>query len=344
MTLAEPAIRHWDFPRSVAGTCPLLRFAAAHDVPERRALAGTGLTAAQLADPNGELAAGQELQVVRNLARELPDGGIAAGQEYHATTFGILGFAFLSSPTVRDAMNVALRYLDLSFTFSIPRATVADGRVRLSLDGRDLPPDVARFLVERDLAAIHTVIGELLPGGVPLTGLDFAFPAPVDTRPYRTLFGVPARFGRPATVATFDATHLDRPLPQANPQTVALCEAQCAQLVTRRRDRTGIAHEVRERLTRLGALDDGMPRIARELGLSTRTLRRRLTEAGTSFHALLDEVRATLAEELLAGGALSIEDVAARLGYAEASSFIHAFKRWHGITPAAFAARRRELG
>jgi hypothetical protein len=81
---------------------------------------------------------------------------------------------------------------------------------------------------------------------------------------YRQAFGVRPRFGRPANVATFDAAYLDRPLPQANPQTVALCEAQCRKLVSRRRSRAGIAHAVRERLARFGAIPEGMPGVARE--------------------------------------------------------------------------------
>ncbi|MET0135324.1 MAG: AraC family transcriptional regulator [Kibdelosporangium sp.] len=337
---AEPAIRHWDFPRGVAGTCLLLRFAAEHGISRRRVLTGSGLTPEQLADPAGEVDARQELQVVRNLARALPNSGLAAGREYHATTFGILGFAFISSPTVRAAVNVALRYLDLSFIFGIPAVSVAGGRVVLELRDDALPPDVARFLVERDFMAIYNVLDELLAGGVPLMELDFRFPEPATADPYVAAFGVTPRFGRARNMASLDATYLDQPLPQANAQTVAMCEAQCHQLVTRRRGRTGIAHEVRQLLTRFGAIGSGMDEVARELGISTRTLRRRLGEAGTGFRALLDEVREALAEELLTAGALPVEDVALRLGYAEASSFIHAFKRWKGVTPASYTRDR----
>ncbi|MET0236496.1 MAG: AraC family transcriptional regulator [Kibdelosporangium sp.] len=334
--LSEPVIRHWDFRRAVAGTGLLVRFAMDRGVPRERLLAGSGLTAAHLADPDGEVTAHQELRVVRNLAAALPGTGLAVGREYHATTFGILGFAFISSPTMRAAVEVALRYLDLSFTFSIPRVSLADGLVRLALDDQLLPDDVARFLVERDLAAIHTVIDELVPGGVPLTGVDFRFPEPTAPEEYHAVFGVVPRFGRQSTVATFDAAYLDEPLPQANPHTVAMCDAQCRALVSRRRARTGTAHEVRERLTQFGGVSSPMADIARHLGMSTRTLRRRLEDEGTSFRALLDEIREALAEELLTKGAVPVEDVAFRLGYAEASSFIHAFKRWKGVTPTAY--------
>lgn len=337
---AETAVRHWDFPRGVAGTSVLVRFGTGRGVPEAALLAGSGLTADRLTDPACEVEARQELAVVRNLAAALPDAGVAAGREYHATTFGILGFAFLSSPTVRDAITVALRYYDLSFAFSMPDVRLADGQVRLALDDRLLPDDVARFLVERDLAAIHTVVDELVPGGVPLTGVEFRFAEPEVTDQYESTFGMRPTFGARDNAAMFDAAHLDEPLPLANAHTVAMCEAQCRELVTRRRARTGTAHDVREHLTRLGGPGSAMPDVARELNLSTRTLRRRLEDEGTSFRALLDEVREALAEELLRNGAVPVEDVAFRLGYAEASSFIHAFKRWKGVTPVAYLRQR----
>jgi AraC-like DNA-binding protein len=337
--LVDPAIGHWDFPRAVAGTCLLLRFAASHGIHPRDALTGSGLNPGDLEDPTAVVQARQELQVVRNIAAVLPDGGLEAGRHYHATTFGILGFAFISSRTVADAMNFALRYLDLSFTFSIPRASIVHGKVVMELDDTALPEDLARFLVERDLMAIHTVIGELLPGGVPLDTLEFRFTKPSTVEQYPRAFGVAPAFGGPRNQASFDAVHLGRPLPQANAQTVAMCDAQCRDLVSRRRGRTGVAHDVRTALTRFGALSKSMPDIAAELAMSERTLRRKLDDAGTTFRALLDEVREVLAEELLT--AMPVDDVATRLGYAEASSFIHAFKRWKGVTPATYTKARR---
>ncbi|GHF47611.1 AraC-like DNA-binding protein [Amycolatopsis bartoniae] len=334
--LVDPVVRHWDFPRGIASVCLLARFAGEHGLTTDEVLAGSGLTPARLADATAEVDARQELRVVRNLATALPDAGLAVGREYHATAFGIFGFAFMSSPTMRDAVNLALRYLDLSFAFSMPRARVEDDRARMELDDSSLPADVARFLVERDLSAIHTMLVDLLPSGPPMLSLELRHPEPSTVDEYEEQFGLRPRFGGSANVAFFDATFLDEPLPLANPQTVALCEAQCRELVSQRRRRAGIAHEVRERLTRFGALAEGMPGVARELGMSTRTLRRKLEESGTSFRDLLDEVREALAEEMLTTGALSIEDVAIRLGYAEASSFIHAFKRWKGTTPAAY--------
>jgi AraC-like DNA-binding protein len=339
--LAPPAVGDWDFPRGTASIELMTRFAAERGLPAGKLLAATTLSPELLADPAVQVDARQELAVVRVLA-ELDGSDATAlelGRRYRVSTFGIFGFACISSPTLRDSMLFALRYFDLSFAFCIPHVEVRDDRLTLELDDSRVPADVARFLVLRDLAAIFTVMRDLLPE-IALEDLAFRHgPSAMDA--YETTFGLRPRFGSDACRATLDPALLTRPLPQANDQTVALCAAQCEALVARRRQRSGISQQVRERLVRLGGVDAGMDEIARQLALSTRTLRRRLTEAGTSYRALVDEVRHTLAEELLDTGALSVEDVAYRLGYAEASSFIHAFKRWTGMTPAAFARRFR---
>ncbi|WP_410616299.1 AraC family transcriptional regulator [Amycolatopsis sp. lyj-109] len=339
--LAAPAVGDWDFPRGTASIELMTRFAAERGLAAGRLLAATTLTPELLADPAVQIDARQELAVVRALAGL--DGSDAAalelGRRYRVTTFGIFGFACISSPTLRDAMLFALRYFDLSFAFCIPHVVLGADRLTLELDDSRVPADVARFLVLRDLAAIFAVMRDLLPE-IALDELTFRHETATPEE-YRAAFGVLPRFGADACRATLDPALLSRPLPQANDQTVALCAAQCETLVARRRQRSGIAQLVRERLVRLGGVDAGMDEIARQLTLSTRTLRRRLTEAGTSYRALVDEVRQALAEELLDTGVLSVEDVAYRLGYAEASSFIHAFKRWTGMTPAAFARRFR---
>ncbi len=223
-TLAQPATRHWDFPRGIASVALLLRFGAEHGLPRTALLDGSDLTAGRLADPAAEIDARQELAVVRNLATLLPHAGVAAGRHYHATTFGVLGHAFLSAATVQDAVDVALRYLDLSFTFTAPAAVLDGDRLVITLDPGSVPGDVAAFLVERDLAAIHTVIGELLGGAVPVLSVDLTHPAPADTRDHEEVFGVRPRFCAPRDQSVVDASVLVRALPLASPEATALCE------------------------------------------------------------------------------------------------------------------------
>lgn len=338
MTRLLPAVRDWDFPRGIASVALLVRFGSDRGVSRDTLLSGTGLPPARLDDPAAQVDAHQELTVARNLVHALGDPpglGLDAGVRYRVTTFGVFGFACISSPTLRDAITFALRYLDLSFIFCLPVVESRPDEMRFELRDDRLPHDVRRFLLERDVSAIHTVMHDLLPGGLTVRRLEFRFPEPPDPARYHEVFGFRPRFGAPAHLVAVDPASLRQPLPQASEHTVALCEAQCRDLVSRRRARSGIAHQVRDKLIRVdGAV--AMADVARELNMSTRTLRRRLEDAGTSFRGLLDEVRQALAEEMLATGALSVEDVALRLGYAEASSFIYAFRRWTGTTPARY--------
>ncbi|WP_408899495.1 AraC family transcriptional regulator ligand-binding domain-containing protein [Nocardioides sp. R1-1] len=306
-----PAARSWRFSRHVAGTALLVAVGSEHGVAVPALLGGTGLGPRDLADPQREVTAEQELRVVRNLLAAAPEvTGARVGAAYHASTFGPLGFALLSSPTLGEAANLALRFIDLSFTFTIPSARREQDEVVVAVDDRGVPEDVRQFLVERDLTAIWTVLREICGSGA----------GPADG------------WGGSGTSFRFASRWLDHPLPQANTHACALAEALCRDLVSPRRGRHGITEQVRILVAQ--HLERGAPMadVAAGLGLSERSLRRRLAEAQTSYRVVLDDVRSGIADQLLAEGLL-LDDVARRLGYAEASSLVVAHRRWTGRTP-----------
>ena len=95
--------------------------------------------------------------------------------------------------------------------------------------------------------------------------------------------------------------------------------------------------QVRDLLLRDPSRMPGQEQVAAALDVSVRTLRRQLDAEGTSFRAVVDQTREDLAEELLATAGCTVAQVARRLGYAEASSFVHAFRRWKGVSPRRWA-------
>jgi AraC-like DNA-binding protein len=213
--------------------------------------------------------------------------------------------------------------------------------MQLVLDAPGVPLALTRFVVERDAAAIQTIWREL---SIPrkFDRVEFAFPAPADGPDrYVDVFGVVPVFDARETVLAVNPAVVDQPLPQADDHTAALALAQCRDLVARRRARTGLAGEVRDLLLARPSGPPDAERVAAALHLSGRTMRHRLAAEGTSFRALLDEVRERLAEELLVAGGLPVAEVARRLGYAEVSSFSQAFRRWKGVSPRDFRACRQ---
>jgi AraC-like DNA-binding protein len=152
---------------------------------------------------------------------------------------------------------------------------------------------------------------------------------------------VDREFGRAHNRLHFPRAMFDEPLPQADSHTLQKCIAQCDVLMQRNEQRRGITAVVRSKLFRESGRFPTLPEMAAELDVHPRTLRRprmnvQLAEEGTSFRALLNEARSTLAVDLLCNVGLTVDQVSRRLGYTDTSTFCHAFKRWHGIPPSAY--------
>jgi AraC-like DNA-binding protein len=348
MTTGRPLTRFGqvavDPLRAPMSTNLVVKLAAQHGIPETTILAGTGLTASGLRSPHAEVTRSQELAAIVNLLAATPQVdsiGLDAGLRYHLTTYGIWGFAMVSAATFREAMDVGLRYLELTYTFAPIRAEDRDNDLVLVLEeDPDLAPEITRFLVQRDAAAIHTLQRETM--GYPTHPRSVSFrqdATDASMRRSTEIFGHPPTFGADRNVVVLDAGSLDVPLPQADEHTAAMTQQMCHELLDARRSRSGLAGRVRDlvvaRLRQPPTLDD----IAQLLHLSPRTLRRRLSDEGTSLRQLIDEVRATLAAELMRGGRLTVAEVARRLGYLEVSSFSQAFRRWYGVSPRAYQSQ-----
>lgn len=334
----------WNFQRNVTSMRLMAELAVAHGLTMRAALAGTDTDEQQLSDPEHLVSGEQELQLIRNLVNGLgnpPGLGIEAGQRYHFTAFGVLGFAIISSQTPRAALDVALQYFDLTFAFTRFRVEDRGSQTCVIVEDDGIPSDVRAFLIARDFSCFVTVMRDLFAFEPALAALRFAFPAPSDIGDYERFFRVRPEFSAAKTVAVLDRALFEQRMPLANDLALHAAREQCRKLLDARRLRPDLSSKVREMLAARAADMPDMETTARDLLMTTRTLRRRLLDEGTTYAELRDEVRQTLAEEYLDRPRMSIEQIAARLGYAEATSFINAFRRWSGHTPHAFRLARR---
>lgn len=331
----------WDFPRSPAALRGFLATAAAHGVTAADCLRGTGLDLTVL-DSDRLIGAEQELTVARNLLARLgnrPGLGVEAGLQYNLTSMGLLGYAMLSSRTVREAITVGIDYLALTSAFVRFVLEESGDEAVLTIDDTEIPDDVRPFLLERDLGSTLQVTFASFSTLLPTENLTAEMRLAPERCAHLDLFaGKLARVvpDAPLTRIHFERALLDRPLPSANAEVLSTCLRQCEQLLDTRRRRSGLSAVVRARLLTDPRAMPQIATLARELGLSQRTLRRRLLDEQTSYRALVDEVRDTLAMELLATTQLSIEQIAHRLGYSETAAFHHAFTRWHNAPPGSF--------
>lgn len=334
--------------RNVVSANLLIRLAEERGADRARLLRDTGIAPAALDDPTNEIRPAQELLLVRNILADLdyPAGlGLDAGERYHLSTYGIWGFALLTSPTLRAVAEVVERYLALSYAFVRFYFRQEADALYIVLDDSAIPQDVRPFFLERDFAAWANALREMHSGALALRGMSLRCERPAYADRFAALCGVEPQFGAPENAARLDPTAFDQPLPQGNPMMARLCLDQCRHLLDRRQSRDGYAGRVRERLFQMAGSLPGLDAVADALHLSSRSLRRHLEAEGTSYRALCDEVLETLAEELLTTANMKLEEVAQRLGYAEPASFIHAFKRWKGVSPNTFREQhRRDAG
>ena len=309
-------------------------------------LRDTGIERPHLDHAGAEIEAQQEIQLIRNLQAQTghpPDLGLAAGQRYRLQHYGLWGYALLSSPSLGEAIHLARRML--SQTYSLTRNTVSqDGdQVIITHHDEHLPPDVRQFVADRDRASIATLQREVLGRPLPYTRFEMKHQRPdaVMAQRYADCFGVQPEFGKPQHRSVFATALLQERLPQADPQAARACEELCRALVEARSRRTGVAATVRNRLLRTPGHIPDMEEVSTEMNMTSRTLRRHLTAEGATFRGLLEEVRSTLAVELMARARLTHAEIAQRLGYADVTTFIEAFRRWKGMPPSEF---RRSQG
>jgi AraC-like DNA-binding protein len=160
------------------------------------------------------------------------------------------------------------------------------------------------------------------------------------TDAHKAFFGCPMRYNAPGDLLVLSSTDLDRPFPGHNPELLDMLTPALASALGELESRSSIREQVKVVLKR--SLASGRPELAgmaHDLGMSERTLQRRITEEGSTFRDLVMEARRELGRKLLSDPSADIDEVACLLGYQDTSSFYRAFREWEGVTP----SRWREL-
>jgi AraC-like DNA-binding protein len=319
----------------------LLEALACEGVAAGQALAGVGLSERDIADPATRVSLSQVITCCRNAIRLSPDPMFAyrTGLRFHMPAYGMYGFAMLSSVDFRQTMRFAERYHQLGAPL-IDHAFSEDGGTGVwTITPKSHPQiDLAlyRHVVELYFG-IHTslhrdVMGpEFMPQELRVT-----FQPPSDAVDYARSLGSPVLFGQPKNQLVFDLRWLDRRPGLGNGVTYSHVREICDGLLDELQRRAGLVGSVRQLLLTRLMRDVDLGDVAHALGLSIRTLRRRLAERGTSYRQIVDDLRREVAIKYLRDTDMTVEDVAFALGFNDAANFRRAFRRWTSATPQHF--------
>jgi AraC-like DNA-binding protein len=301
-----------------------------------------GLTAQALAVPDARVPHRLSLELLERSAWLIGTEAIAlrAVEAWQLGDQGIGDYLNATCATVGDFLATIVGHVGL-LNDGIRFSVESDGETaRLFYD---LYPGVveSRWVAEATLgkvvAELRRALGEER-GGRLLLRVRFRHAAPAYEREYRTLFRAPVEFGDDRDALELPAGMLTEPLVTADPVLHGLLRRQATMMLQARPQRASLLDRVsvalKEELAR-GTADQLS--VARRVGVSTATLRRRLElEHGVRYTDLLDELRRERAVSQLSDPEMTIDEIAYQAGFSQTSAFYRAFKRWYGCTPAQY--------
>jgi len=318
----------------------LLAAAATIGVDPRTILDASGVAPEVVEDRDGRvpilaLHAAWEKLLAHTPGRRSDFIGVGA---YAPGDYGLVGFVVMSSATVGEALAHFVRYIGL---WTDEPVFQQDGPA-VHFAYRRRFPDTWGRRGALESAPVEIVHGARLVTQMRIVPREvrFAHPAADDASKLEAFLGCPVRFDARDNALVFREQDLAIPLVKADPNLVAYLRGVANAALAKRAADPSPLDRVREVIA--SELSRGVPTmdvVTRRLGMSQRTLRRRLDADGTSFRELLDDTRARLARSYVGDARMPLSEVAFLLGFSEPSAFHRAFKRWTRTTPAAWRER-----
>jgi AraC-like DNA-binding protein len=283
----------------------------------------------------------QILESYRNADRLSRDVHFAyhTGLRYHIATYGMYGFAILSSVNYRQTMQFAMRYQQLATPLCEIVFTEDGQRGIWTLAPVPLPRIDARlyrFIVEKQFGIILSLHRDVMDQAFAPRELHVAFAPPNDASEYPGIFGCPVLFRQSENRFIYDAAWLDGTPKLGSELTYPTVVKVCDDLIEQLSLQVGLAGKVRKCLMVNLMRPIDFDAVASDLHMSGRTLRRKLKEEKTSFRKVADQLRMDMAIKYLRDSELTVEDIASTLGFSDAANFRHAFRRWTKASPHEF--------
>jgi AraC-like DNA-binding protein len=271
--------------------------------------------------------------------------GLVAAQTFRPAALSVLGYSMMSSPNLHGAMQRSIRY-----SGSISSATTAS--LNKTAEGYRFAFHIMTGVIDIQRQNHEYIVMSMLKFFRWLAGQDlkpvrveFKHSIPADLPLYQAAFDCALQFESEYVALVFSESDIERPLLTSNPQLVAVHDRAAEQSILQL-GKSETTQRVRQLIVK--AIPDGEPTrddIAGKMGVSSRSLQRRLQDEGLTFHEVLDDVRRNLAEGYLGDEKISLADVASLLGFSDQSSFTRAARRWFDAAPskvrAELLARRK---
>jgi AraC-like DNA-binding protein len=297
-----------------------------------------GIPGSALNDPDYKITPRQELDFYTTVCQALniADLGLIIGPLYHLSSYGMLGLSAMTASNLCDCFQRFFDNIIMTWTYFRFSLYVENGKGVLEMEPLCDLGDAYQFMIDRDISASYTIACEALGRSLPLLHLDLKQAVSGYAEKYQAVFNAPIHFGGKRDALVFDGQWLDHPLEKSEVATSNVFAHQCKAISESLRKTFSLREHVRSLVFNWKEAPKSLEEVAQALHTTPRTLQRKLRAEGVGYKELVEDVRINVAMEYLQTTQLTIDAISARIGYADSSSFSHAFKRCSGKTPSAY--------
>ncbi len=256
------------------------------------------------------------------------------------SSYGVYGYALLCSPTLEKKIEFCKKYqrvMGAMTDFIVVRGENEDIYRHFPTISETVGDELSRFALEFTMSAQLRLMQDLYGSEFRFHAIRMNYEEPGHVAAYRRLFQCPLHFGQKDDEVSIGGAWLERRPRYPDLFTYSQIAEICDEFLKHLPHTTGVAAAIRRRLFEKCLTN--VPKVeamARDLSMHVRTLRRRLESQGTTYSRIVAEVRQALAINYLCKSSMSIDEIAHRLGYSDASNFRHAFVRWMKTTPSEY--------
>jgi AraC-like DNA-binding protein len=302
------------------------------------------VTAAQIADPVSRFSVRAQIRFLDAAAEALGDEllGFHLARDFETREMGALHYVVASSATIEEALRRLTRFSSLIHEGM--QLSASFGReLRVAIHYVGVPRRSDRHQAECWLTVLLNFVRQLSGRRVVARSVHFAHSRPNGSREIDRHFGAPVEFDADVDEVALDGGIAALPAVSADPYLNKILLKYCEEALGHRPRARGTFRTAVENavVPELPHGDVEVDRTARRLGMSRRTIARKLAAEGLTYSVVLEELRLDLARRYLADPELSIAKIAWLLGYREASAFSRAFRRWTGGSPRAARSSAR---
>lgn len=298
---------------------------------------GTTLSLSELTNPLSRLSIRTFEELLKRAIYLTGEPGIGfhLGLQMKISSHGFIGFAAMTANNVREALEIAQRFVMLRSSALEFRLEEDDKKAYFYMDQAMDDYPLSQTIVTAMMIGFASM-GETITNRPAIGQAQVRFTEPDYYERFKSSIPGEVIFNQPFNRLVFDRDFLDMPLAMADPVAAQLAREQCERELAALGSNRSLVSAVQSAL-----YDDkegyrSVEQVASLMHMSERTLKRQLAQHGTTYSDLLESSRRKMAENLLSKNELSIDRVADRLGYSDVANFTRAFKRWTGKTPGQF--------